>query len=82
MNKKSEEQKDLVDVKKDEVGIAADKYLALKDEKNRISKDMDEAEKTLIDALIKVGRKYIKVGAFSLSISIVESKTKIKVAKG
>ncbi|GEM_PF-2463188 len=82
MNKKSEEQKDLVDVKKDEVGIAADKYLALKDEKNRISKDMDKSEKTLIDALIKVGRKYIKVGAFSLSISIVESKTKIKVAKG
>jgi len=73
--------KDLVVVKKDDVGKAADKYLELKESKRKMVEDIREAEKVLIKKLLKAERKSITVGGYALSINTVESKTKIKIAK-
>jgi len=70
-------EKELLDVKLDAVGKAAEKYMEKKGQYAAILKEVQSSEKALIDELHKAKRQSISLKGETLRVKVVASKEKI-----
>ena len=74
-------QAKLLEVEADEVGKCANKYLDVRDDKEKAEEDLADAEETLIAALRKAERQSITLDGRVISIKHFDSRDKISIKK-
>ena len=72
-------QANLLEVDMDEVGKCADRYLDIKDDKEKVEENLSDAELALLAALRRAKRQSITLNGHVLSVKHFDSRDRISV---